>query len=380
MKAPLLLVTGDFGKNGGMDWANREVARYFAAKGHPVHLVGFTADDELVQTPNIFFHPVPKPLGSYFLGFFLLEHYGLKWAMRIQAEQGRVIVNGGNCVWGDVNWVHYLHVRASHATPTWFSKLKLALFQKKEREALKVAKVVITTAESNRRDLEKYFSLPPGATHVVPLGIDPHTFFPAETLTRSQLRTRWNLKLGELALCFVGSLDNDRKGFDVLYEAWKKRYAEGGWPHRLIVAGQGAELPQWRARAERDGLGASIQFLGFTKDIPTLLKIADAIAVPSRYEPYSLAAQEAVAAGLPCFISEHCGFADRFPSNLRPHFVLDPFKVDEWKEALGQWAKDPSFYSTEIKPFSQAVRRQTWAQMAEQFETILFPSAQSAAS
>ena len=30
-------------------------------------------------------------------------------ARLVGAKGARVVVNGGNCRWGDVNWVHYVH-------------------------------------------------------------------------------------------------------------------------------------------------------------------------------------------------------------------------------------------------------------------------------
>ncbi len=361
-----------------MDWANRAVAKHFAAAGHLVHLVGFTIDDGLLQTTNIYFHRVPKPLNSYFLGFFLLERYGQAWAKRITAQGGRVIVNGGSCVWADINWVHYLHVRAQTDCPSAWQRFKLGFFLKKEKAALLAAKVVVTTAESNRADLYKYFQRPLNATHVVPIGVDSATFSPVETLVRSQLRARWQLKIDQLALCFVGSLDDDRKGFDTLYQVWKELHAQGAWNHHLYVAGSGSRLAHWKAMAARDGLTHSVHFLGFYRDVPQLLKVCDAIAVPSRYEPYSLAAQEGVASGLPCFISQSCGFADQFPVLIRAQFVLDPNKQTDWKRALLDWSQHPNRCQSAIKPFSQTIRKQSWEKMAEQFESILFPSDQRA--
>ena len=103
------LVSGDFVKTGGMDRANYALASYLARRGHPVHLVAHRADDDLMGQGPVAFHRVPKPLGSYLLAEPLLDRAGRRWAARVASAGGRVVVNGGNCAWGDVNWVHYVH-------------------------------------------------------------------------------------------------------------------------------------------------------------------------------------------------------------------------------------------------------------------------------
>ena len=109
MKKPYLMVTGDFSRFGGMDWPNYALATHLADRGHLVHLVAFTAEEGLTSHPNVRFHPVPKPMGSYFLGFPWLARVGRHWASRVASCGGRVIVNGGNCPWNDIDWVHYIH-------------------------------------------------------------------------------------------------------------------------------------------------------------------------------------------------------------------------------------------------------------------------------
>ena len=106
---PYLLVSGDFHLGGGMDRANYALADYLAHAGHETHLIAHSVDSELAERPNIFFHPVIKPFGSDMLGEPFLDRIGRHWAAWIRARGGRVIVNGGNCNWNDVNWVHYVH-------------------------------------------------------------------------------------------------------------------------------------------------------------------------------------------------------------------------------------------------------------------------------
>src|SRR5688572_12963942 len=92
-----------------MDAANHALAQFLAERGGEVHLVAHRVADDLLRRPNVSFHAVRKPAGSYLLGIPFLARAGKRWARRVAASGGRVVVNGGNCRWPDLNWVHYVH-------------------------------------------------------------------------------------------------------------------------------------------------------------------------------------------------------------------------------------------------------------------------------
>lgn len=91
------------------------------------------------------------------------------------------------------------------------------------------------------------------------------------------------------------------KGLDTLaaaYQAYRQQ-VEDPWP--LICAGAGPL---------RDTLvAAGAEDKGFVQPaaLPQLLKSASAFVLPSRFEPWGVAAQEAAASGLPLILSDACG-------------------------------------------------------------------------
>jgi glycosyltransferase involved in cell wall biosynthesis len=380
---PYLLVTGDFGRFGGMDWANHALALHLANLGHPVHLVGFTASEDLTSHPKVRFHQVPKPLGSYFLGFPLLSRVGRKWAAIVTAEKGRVIVNGGNCRWSDINWVHYLHAayEESHSKvwPRSWDAWRATRFRAEERRALTQAKFLVTTAERNREDLVRLFGIRRETIKVIALGTDPKRFRPPTPEERAAARADLGLGATEPVLGFVGALGDRRKGFDTLYSAWRDLCPTLPAGAALIVAGAGRELPHWQERAKAEGLADRVKFLGFYREIPKLLWACDAVAAPSRYEPYSLAAQEALASGTPCFLSRSAGLSERYPKELRDLLLDDPENAEELSRRLAVWAKDPGSWRNKVRGFGEELRSFTWTKMAEQWVESMEPQAESAA-
>src|SRR5262245_55246360 len=109
MSSTFALVASDFVPTGGMDVANLALASYLARHGHRVELVAHRIAPSLRGLSGLKFHRVLRPLGSNFLASPLLDRAGRRVAHEVLAHGGRALVNGGNCLIADVNWVHYVH-------------------------------------------------------------------------------------------------------------------------------------------------------------------------------------------------------------------------------------------------------------------------------
>jgi glycosyltransferase involved in cell wall biosynthesis len=372
---PYLLVTGDFVQTGGMDRANFALAEYLAASGEELHLVAYRVAPELLAYPNVRFHQVPKPANSYLLGGFWLD-----WAGRRQAEAlasgGRVLVNGGNCQWGDVNWVHYTHaayqpVHQAGLRQQIKGRLTHQLFLAAERAALQSARVVIVNSERTRQDLVEHLKIPAQRLHQVYYGIDPRTFFPATQAEQRQLRQQLGWACDRKLAVFIGALGDRRKGFDTLFAAWQQLCVDSSWDVDLVTIGVGAELPLWQQRATEAGIGDRIQFLGFRSDVPNLLRAADCLVAPTRYEAYGLGVHEALCCGLPAIVSASAGVAERYPADLRDLLLTNPEDVEELMTRLSGWhnALDSCRQRTEV--LAAELRRYTWTDMAAKIVEII---------
>lgn len=78
---------------------------------------------------------------------------------------------------------------------------------------------------------------------------------------------------------------------------------------RLILAGTGPDGQSLRGYAEQLGISDAVDFRGWVEydDVPALLGEADALVLPSRWDPFPVAVIEAMAAGLPVLGSAACG-------------------------------------------------------------------------
>jgi glycosyltransferase involved in cell wall biosynthesis len=380
MTRAYVLVSGDFVKTGGMDRANHALATYLSGRGDEVHLVAFRVGGELLESPGVTWHRVPKPLDSYSLGLPMLDAMGRDWAARMMPRGARVVVNGGNCRWGDVNWVHHINILdrpkpgrgVVRRLKAWYDfRAHVGL----ERQALAKARLVVTTCERNRRDLSERFGLPTERIGVVYYGTDPEVFRPASPAVRLELRQGLGWPEGRPVFLFVGGLGDRRKGFDTLYEAWATLCRDSSWQADLVVVGSGGERPLWEARARLEGLADRIRFLGFRRDVPDLLRASDAHVLPSRYEGYSLITHEALCCGLPAYVSASAGIAERYPPDLAELLIPDPDDSGGLVERLRGWADLTSRIGPSLAGFGEILRQGTWDDMAARLVRFLDGSA-----
>ena len=368
-----LFVSGDFTPLGGMDRANHAVALHLARRGDLVHLATHRSWPDLAALPTVSVHQVPRPWGRHLLGSPLLARAGRKIAAELAPKGFRVVVNGGNCAWDDVNWVHYVHAAWPSETSGGPLRRLKARFSHRRNLALERARVgsarrVITNSERTRRDLIEHVGVDPDRITTVYFGSDPEAFAPPSPEKRAEARRALGLEDGRPAVAFVGALGDRRKGFDALYQAWSRLAAEPSWDGVLVVVGAGASLPGWKARAEGDGLaGRSIRFLGFRKDVPEVLAAMDALVSPTRYEAYGLNVHEALCCGLPALVSASAGVAERFPDELRGLLLPDPDDPADLADRLRAWRSESEALRRAVLPTSEALRGRTWAVMAEEF-------------
>lgn len=366
-----LLITGDFTPLGGMDRANHALASYLARReGAEVHLVAHRVWDDLVVRSNVQVYRVPRLWGKHLLGAPLLARAGWRQARRLAPRGVRVVVNGGNCLWGDVNWVHYVHAswapEADGSLPrrakAWVAR-RAALAD--ERACLPRARLVIANSERTRSEVIERLGVAPERAHTVYYGSDPARCRPPTAAERAEARDRLDWSDDRPAVAFVGALGDRRKGFDTLLDAWRRLARDPLWDARLVVIGAGAALDGWKTAAA--DLADSVTFLGFRADVPTLLWACDALVSPTRYEAYGLNVHEALCCGLPALVTRAAGVAERYPAELDDLLLPDPNDAADLAGRLRRWRDRLGPTQTDLVSFSERLRAYTWDRMAERF-------------
>ena len=367
-KSPVAIVISDFCTTGGMDMANYALADYLARQHRPLHLVAHHVDDELARRESVTVHRAPRPLKSNLLGMPFIDRLGRRVARKVQRQGGRVIVNGGNCAWGDVNWVHYVHAAffaQSAASLIWRVKNRLAFAAsaRDERRSLRMARVVIANSHRTRNDLITRLGVEPDRIHVVYYGNNP-VFVPRTDSERTTIREKFGWAADRPIVTFIGALGDRRKGFDTLFTAWKKLCESTAWDADLVVVGYGVEMPVWKQRAADAGLESRFHFLGFRRDVPEILAASDALVAPTRYEAYGLGVQEALCTALPAIVSAGAGIAERYPTELSELLIPDPEDASDLAARLHRWREQPRRFRSQFEQLSSTLRAHSWDDMA----------------
>ena len=374
--APWVLIAGGFHSRGGMDKANAALAAYLLERETPLHLVAHQVDPEFSQHPGVRVHLVPRPAGSFFLAEWFLDRSGRAAAQQVVSQwpRARVVVNGGNCIWPDINWVHYVHhAYTPRGARVWSGarqRITAAVAKRREQQAISCAKLVLANSERTRRDLIRHLEVNPCRAHTVYLGTDP-SWCPPTPEETSRARAWLGQQDGRPLIVFVGVLGQDqRKGFDILWSVWRALCAHPGWDANLVVVGDGRGHAPWRSQVSMSGLSARVRLLGFTDRVREVLAATDLLVSPVRYEAYGLNVQEAICRGVPALVSGSAGVAERYPVELSEMLLPDPEDMDDLATRLLRWRSQMSRWKQAFQPFSNALRSYTWKDMARRIVEI----------
>jgi glycosyltransferase involved in cell wall biosynthesis len=168
----------------------------------------------------------------------------------------------------------------------------------------KADELAVCESEAGRVELVSR-GYPAAAVRVAPNGVDPQVYR-SDPEARARIRAEWGATADELIIGAVGRL-NHQKGFDVLVQA-ASQLKQGGRPWRLVIAGEGPEMPMLRDLAVK--LNVKVSFLGRVEDMPSALSGFDVYVQSSRFEGLSNALLEAMATGLPCVATSVDGTLD----------------------------------------------------------------------
>lgn len=140
---------------------------------------------------------------------------------------------------------------------------------------------------------------------------------------------------GAFVVGYVGRLDAE-KGTDLLAAAWPRINAAVPDAH-LALAGIGKLEGTLRAELGDD---PRVHFLGFRRDVASLIKAADLVVVPSRSEAFGYAAAEAMAAGVPVVAARVGGLPEVLVDG-ETGLLVAPESPDAIADGVISLARDP---------------------------------------
>jgi glycosyltransferase involved in cell wall biosynthesis len=296
---------------GGSATVACELARQLGARGHRVHVIGRSRPRRLDPDPvNVRFHAVsPLPLPVANERFPTLEfaaaiarisleedldllhaHYSVPHA--ISAQLAREMVRSHRPL-PVITTLHGTDVTTLGGDPALHAVARLAITG---------SDAVTAVSRSLAEAAATLFQLP--RVSVIPNFIDASPWPPAEDDRKppgSPIARR------EAVLVHVSNFRPVKRATDCIRILDLLRHRH---PCRLLMVGQGPDLPAARELAVRLGLASSVDFVGERHDVASCLAAADILLLPSQTEAFGMAALEAMAAGLPVVASNAGGLPE----------------------------------------------------------------------
>jgi glycosyltransferase involved in cell wall biosynthesis len=158
---------------------------------------------------------------------------------------------------------------------------------------------MVAVSEPRKRDLEDFLGRPANIA-CIPNGVPIPPPVPAED--RERRRAELGIAPDEIAILAVGRMTPQKR--PLLFVEIAARVAAAVPNAKFFWIGDGPLAADWDARAAALGLGARAQRLGWRDDVGTLLGCGDLLLHTAEYEGLPLAILEAMAAGVPCAVSE----------------------------------------------------------------------------
>ena len=169
---------------------------------------------------------------------------------------------------------------------------------------------VLTTGDNNAA-YYRHYGVPETRLFRCPFTVDEAGLIAARrsrAALHKSMRERYRIADDAFVLLFVGKLTSIKRPFDILDAL---HLIDGPRLEELklvaFFAGDGPLRGELEARASE--LGSPAIFGGFINVdvLPSIYAMADALVFPSGFEPYGLAAREAVCIGLPLIVSDQIG-------------------------------------------------------------------------
>ncbi|HID35831.1 MAG TPA: glycosyltransferase family 1 protein [Ghiorsea sp.] len=223
-----------------------------------------------------------------------------------------------------------VHTPHGHIFHGYFGKLKTEIFLKVEQHLAKKTDVLIALTNAERDDHLQLGVGRPEQWVVVPSGVDVEAI--AEWMWEhpvSGAHKTWDVvSVGRLVPI---------KGMERLIQAWEivvRQHPQA----KLALVGDGEDKRSLEKLASRLNIIPNVEFVGWVDPLPELAK-AKTFALMSHNEGMGRAVVEAMAAGLPCVVSDVCGLRELVDGSVGK--VVDAEDAQAVAQALlTDWPRD----------------------------------------
>jgi UDP-glucose:(heptosyl)LPS alpha-1,3-glucosyltransferase len=212
-----------------------------------------------------------------------------------------------------------------------------------------------------KREFIRHYGEAAGSIIVIPNGVDPKMFNPANRLFyRDSLRQRYGISRSEPVLMFAGG-DWERKGLLYVIGALSLLPRPDV---KLLVAGSGDEK-FYGQLAELKRVGERIIFVPHNSNLWEYYAASDMFVFPTIYEPFGLVIVEAMASGLPVITSRVAGAADLIIDGVNGLLLRAPSDVNDLAAKIELLLSNPELRKTMGEHARETAEKISWDWVAQ---------------
>ncbi len=354
----------------GQGRVNLEIVRAALARGWHVTVVAAAVDPSLLEHPRLRW--VPVSIGGWPTQLLRDQVFALRTALALRrlGSDNDVVLGNSFVSWArtNVNVAHFVHGGELHSPyysyRRWwrspyaaYQHLYAELGAHLERRVFAQAECVVAVSEKTAGELRQ-IGVAAEKIVVIHNGVDTDVFHPGPGD-----RARWRLPPSTPVFLFAGDLRLLRKGLDTVLQALT--LAPGV---HLAVAGSLQRSPFPRI-ATRLGVSDRVHWLGFERDMATLMRSVDGLAFPSRYESLSLLIMEAMASGVPVLTARTAGGVEILGAGGR--VLEDPNDATTLARWMTELASTPDRRRYIGTAGREIALEHTWAHMTERYLDLI---------
>jgi glycosyltransferase involved in cell wall biosynthesis len=226
---------------------------------------------------------------------------------------------------------------------------------------------IFTVSEQSKRDILKFFNVPPEKIVVTPNAIDDR--FSAPPSEEHVINTRERYQLSHSYLLYVGNI-KPHKNLERLIEAFHLVRAQGRSELELIIIGDEiSKLQSLRRAVHKYDMHRYVRFLGYVPDktLAVLYRLASVFVFPSLYEGFGLPPLEAMASGTPVVTSN----LSSLPEVVGDAAVLvDPYSAESIAEGILSVLRSTHLRGELSKRGLERVKAFSWARSVQRVREV----------
>lgn len=221
--------------------------------------------------------------------------------------------------------------------------------------------MVITDAQSTRRDLEQFLSIPEEKVQVIYLAPDPRFAQKPSPIHIQAVKVQYNLP--DKYILTVSSF-RPQKNTVRLVKAYHQ-LKNKGVSHKLVLIGRKltpyAEIQQL---VRQLALENDVIATGYVPDevLPSIYAGASLFVFPSFFEGFGIPVLEAMACGVPVVLSKAASLPE---VGGDAGYYIDPYGIDDITEAMYQVLSDPVLYESLSVQGQRHAQKFSWERTAQ---------------